>query len=658
MTKEERDTKYRESHREQRRLAEKARRERVKHTRTDKPFVGVDGEGGNIDGRHYYTCLRAGDRELYTGAPLSTSACLEFIGSLPAGFIYVGYYFGYDVSMILGDLGQERLNRLLDRDSRKIRVGTDREAFMPLDWGDRFDIDLIGGFKEFRVRDRWRSTHYVTIYDCAGIFQSSFLKAIKAWNIGTEEDWAIIEEGKSARSSFTEATDEIRRYNHLECKLLAQMMESVRDACNAVNIYPNKWTGAGQLAESLLRTHHMESYQGELPPVLEKPAATAYFGGRFEILRQGILNDVWEYDINSAYPDAMQHLPCLAHGEWTTGVRSEIYLVHLQWAGTDRYDRNDPGPFPFRQQDGTIVYPASGRGWYWSWEVETAKEIGLWNITIDKAWSWVQECDHKPASWVPALYDYRKSLGGPRGQVLKLAINSLYGKTAQNIGHPKFRSIVMAGLITSYVRARLLRDAYRQGGCVMFATDAVYFQSEAKFETGDQLGQYGVQHFQSYFILQPGIHFSIGGELSKKKTRGVPIRLLDPDRIVMIWRERGRDGGYRFEYDKFWGIRLCNQTNHMEMLGQWTVEPKTLAYASVVAKRMYEDSEVPVPPVTEEGQFWRLLAYEFAPLSLKESVVYERAMKMAPESIEFYMAMENEPDYPAYYQEIEGLKDA
>ncbi len=558
--------------------------------------------------------------------------------------------------MILADLSQERISRLLDRESRKV-IHKDRETFMPVQWEGRFDIDLVSGFKEFRVRDNWHSKHYITIYDCAGIFQSSFLKAIRAWEIGTEEEWQTIEEGKTGRSSFGIANDEIRYYNHLECTLLAQMMEKVRDACNAVNIYPTKWTGAGQLAESLLRTHHMEDYQSVLPPVLELPASTAYFGGRFEILRQGIVNNIYEYDINSAYPDAMRSVPCLSHGRWEPGVKSNVYIAHLQWTLKDS-TVDEPQPFPFRQDNGTIVYPANGRGWYWCHEVEAAKEIGKWDIRVDKVWSWIQECDHQPFDWIGPLYEYRKQLGGPRGQVLKLAMNSLYGKMVQSIGHPRFRSIVMGGLITSYVRARLLRDAHQQGGCVMFATDAIYFQSEAQLPTGDSLGQYGLQHFQSYFIFQPGIHFSIGGTLSKKKTRGVPITMLDPDRIVRIWREDGNLGLYTFNNSKFWGIRLCNHTNHMEMLGQWTNEPKSLVYGSVIAKRQYEPKgqRSPVPPVTKEGQYWRLLAYEFAPVNAKESAVYDRAIKMAPETIEKYMAMENEPDYPLWYQEIDSLK--
>ncbi len=46
-------------------------------------------------------------------------------------------------------------------------------------------------------------------------------------------------------------------------------------------------------------------------------ANMAYYGGRFEITRTGLLDQpVYEYDIGSAYPDGMRYLPCLEHGRW------------------------------------------------------------------------------------------------------------------------------------------------------------------------------------------------------------------------------------------------------------------------------------------------------------------------------------------------------
>ena len=75
-----------------------------------KPFLAIDGEGGGTDelGRQNYFLMVASGQtagEEYIlhrdGKPLSTRDCLEFILSLPAEPILVGYGVGYDATQIL-----------------------------------------------------------------------------------------------------------------------------------------------------------------------------------------------------------------------------------------------------------------------------------------------------------------------------------------------------------------------------------------------------------------------------------------------------------------------------------------------------------------------------------------------------------------------------
>lgn len=608
-----------------------------------RPFVGVDGEGGDIDGRHELTCLRAGDQELFTGKPLATWQCLSFLASLPVGPIYVGYFFGYDSTMILKDLPQSVLNLLIHKELRK-KVSKEGKEWT---WNCRyrgFDIEFASGPREFKIRRvGTKDKHYTTIYDVGSIFQCRFLKALKDWKIGTPQEWKVIDAGKKGRGSWGIATPEIRAYNALECTLLAQMMEKVRDACDQVEIHPMKWTGAGQLAESLLRSHHTNEYQGPLPSHLEIPAATAYYGGRFEILRQGVVNDVYEYDINSAYPAAMRTLPCIAHGAWVQGRRDRcIRLAHVAWSGGDA---SSPQPFPFRTQQGRIVYPCEGGGWYWGVEIDAAIACDRWRIVEGETWSWVQSCDHKPFDWIEGLYKFRKSLKDGRGTVLKLAMNSLYGKMAQSIGKPRYRSIVMAGMITASVRAQMLRDAIEHDGGIMFATDAVYFQSPAKVRIGEGLGEYGEQHFDEYFIMEPGFHFGVGSMVEKAKTRGVPVEAVNPEGIVELWKKEGREGVVAVPHDKFWGVRLCNETNRMDMVGQWTKEVRNMRFDAVLSKRRYG---------AKEGDAYRLLAYK-AIQGRKESMPYKKAMAML--DLDWMLTIADGEDYNQFYEALEGLKE-
>ena len=93
-----------------------------------KLFVGVDGEGGNIficspDGtvtkHHEYYLIRVGSHMLRSDNALGTHDILDFLVSLPYTDrnIYVSYFFEYDVTMILRDLSDERLDRLVHREN-------------------------------------------------------------------------------------------------------------------------------------------------------------------------------------------------------------------------------------------------------------------------------------------------------------------------------------------------------------------------------------------------------------------------------------------------------------------------------------------------------------------------------------------------------------
>ena len=81
------------------------------------------------------------------------------------------------------------------------------------------------------------------------------MDAITKWNIGSEEERAIIVENKNRRADFSRLTEEIKEYCTLECRLLAMLMEKFRETCTEVGIRPREWSGAGELAAALFKKH-------------------------------------------------------------------------------------------------------------------------------------------------------------------------------------------------------------------------------------------------------------------------------------------------------------------------------------------------------------------------------------------------------------------
>jgi DNA polymerase type B, organellar and viral len=315
-----------------------------------RPFMAVDGEGGGTDalGRQNYFLMVAsgqtsGEEHVLhrQGKPLSTRDCLEFILSLPADHRLVGYGIGYDVTQILRGIKPPTLRQILNP-----RQGKNGPCYTY--WGD-YAIAYQQGqyFRVARIDRSGRKPSIVkgscrTVNETLGFFQCTFVKAISNWNIGTAKERGVIAENKMRRDEFSELTDEIIKYCKLECLYLAMLMSEFREVCKAAGILPQQWRGAGWLASALLKKHGVpkrpltdkeaaalaerkqsknpkpsEPRRPERDPKFEIAANAAFYGGRFEVSAIGpVPGPLFQYDLNSAFPAAMPHLPCPLHTRW------------------------------------------------------------------------------------------------------------------------------------------------------------------------------------------------------------------------------------------------------------------------------------------------------------------------------------------------------
>jgi DNA polymerase type B, organellar and viral len=482
----------------------------------ERPFVGVDGEAGYVHNPwctrdtcgwcrcpQYYAALTAGDKTLCNpdGSPLSTWQCLEFLTSLPPAR-YVGYFFDFDATHILRDLPSHILRDIVYPDCMRIqrpdksvmvrdpvtgRVYLIRHIphkFLKVVRVGEQLAEPLPGRKPRRVGGR-----SIVINDCSGYWQTSFYNAITTWNIGSSDEWAVIEAWKAKRNDFVLPLDpELIDYNVLECKLLAELMTKLDQTALGLGIRMERYHGAGTLAEALLIKHGVDAFRSEddsHPPDLDLAIKCAFFGGRFESAVVGIVPTLHVWDIASAYPAAIVTLPCLRHGRWIHHEQAPLLsrladstMVRVRWDVWPSEQRPF-GPLPYRREDQELLYPLSGEGWYWVEEVRAAiNYCGVDGFDVLDAWEWTQECEHHPFEWVPNLYGDRQRLGkNTAGMVLKYGMNSLYGKMAQTLGGGgRFTEFIWAGMITARTRARLL-DVAALGGedVVMFATDGVGF---------------------------------------------------------------------------------------------------------------------------------------------------------------------------------------
>ena len=253
--------------REARTLLTSEQREREREQRRSRkklrPFMAVDGEGGGtdaLDRQNYLLMVAVNSEGEYLlqrkGEPLSTCDCLEFLLSLPAEPILVGYGIGYDATQILRGIKANTLRRILNPPH-----GRNGPCYTY--WGEYAIIYQQGQYLRVARIDRsGRKPRIVkgscrTVYEQLGFFQCTFVKAITDWNIGNQAEREMIFKNKMHRHTFSKLTEGIIKYCRLECRYLAMLMEEFRKVCAAVGIHPRQWSGAGWLASALLDKHRV-----------------------------------------------------------------------------------------------------------------------------------------------------------------------------------------------------------------------------------------------------------------------------------------------------------------------------------------------------------------------------------------------------------------
>lgn len=308
---------------------------------------------------------------------------------------------------------------------------------------------------------------------------------------------------------------------------------------------------------------------------------------------------VFGYDISSAYPYHLFQLPCLACGKWRyTTKESDLRrcitaLVHYSYRAKRRYTW---APFPVRSADGTICYPSRGEGWVWLSEYDAGNRL-FETIRFLGAWVYRTDCDCHPFASVPNLYRQRVELGkDAAGIVVKLAINSLYGKLAQSTGiNPRYQSWVWAGMVTAGTRAQILdlmAVAPRLTDILAIATDGVYSRRRLNcprpIDTGTSdlakpLGGWEEKVYpDGLFFVKPGIYFAPGENNSEAlRARGIGRRaLLENKTAIMAAWQRGAREVTIGQVDRFHGAKtsISKAMKRSARYGEWLPMPIELKF--------------------------------------------------------------------------------
>lgn len=584
----------------------------------------------------------------------------------PASTIWNGYRIRYvqrkelEIIDITAGRTQWR-NKWPDEKTGRIRFGQKPE---PEDWSRKVTVwDVFGFFQQsfLKALKAYRCGH------CAKCMTKAkdIICESAPWS---QADLDYIADMKEHRGVFDASQQgKILEYCFRECEYLSFLVRDLMVHIDALGLKMSRWDGSGAVASAWMKQHHIKNYLPvreayELPgeysetgELIETAAFTlaglpewvalqGYFGGRFEISEIGYMGTLNGNDINSAYPYQSATLPCLAHGRFRRVRKYEpgkrgVYLVGSRTHGY-RCRKCKPckslsspcvktrfAPFPFRTSDSpdkaagvaksAIYYAHGGQRWVWQEELEIArKHFGAKAIPVYDGWVWDAQCNHLPFADIPSMYRERQEHvknGNGIEKVIKLILNSLYGKTAQSIGWdfnskgekvpPPFQCYIWAGMITSGCRAMIL-DAVMQpdADVVSIATDGILSRGyiELKRTPGDKiLGEWDSETVDDAYLFQSGVYTMLNNKGKRVyKTRGFSAREISHEALIAAYMADDYTVRADSSASRFISMKSgVDRNDALEYIGQWIPAEHDVSFIHNRRLPEYETDEFGIPVI-------------------------------------------------------------
>jgi len=307
-------------------------------------------------------------------------------------------------------------------------------------------------------------------------------------------DGSILDAGKFKHKAYREFyAEDIEKYALIDAQLTGELARKMRNDFVSQGIrFIQPYSLANVAQRALLDMCKIPTINGYLEHDTDLLAAanSAYQGGWFETIGMGLKTGITSYDIASAYPYIMYHLPDITKGSWIEGdIESEWYewleirepySMGFVEAIFEFDPKNGWNPLTKKRSTGTLVSPNRISGWFTADEVVEAL---AWNPTevIFGQWFYFVPDDSETypfRAFIDKFYRMKtENKNDPVAyKVSKVLINSIYGKTIQAVNDRagKLWNPFYAATICGATRARLCEfNRLNQFSAVSYATDGV-----------------------------------------------------------------------------------------------------------------------------------------------------------------------------------------
>jgi len=312
------------------------------------------------------------------------------------------------------------------------------------------------------------------------------------------------------------------------------------------------------------------------PKEVNEMLLKAYKGGRFETIQKGHFENVYEYDLSSAYPSAIRDYLFSFNGSWFFTQKSypnSLYGVYeVIISIEDEHKKNSVCPIPILSHEGLLIYP-DGRihTHIIKPELKFLKHNG-YEIEILNGYEYMPRDEPKPLlkELIDHLYSQKQKFehkNKVKYMLYKVILNSLYGKTLQLIENfdvketsdltadhmtvlpdlsvktfertPKYFkagslfNLYLACYITASTRIKLFEFTKpHEKNIISYATDGVYIQKNLSISENG-IGSFKKEYYEEGIVYGNGLYI-MGG---KEKTRGLMKHVFSNPKVKKEYSE-------------------------------------------------------------------------------------------------------------------------
>ena len=402
----------------------------------------------------------------------------------------------------------------------------------------------------------------VNLLDGTGFYKVSLDVGAKMLGIG--EKYAL---SGLSRSTFTRddlSDPEFIRYAKRDAYVTRLIGEYIQDQHRLYSIPTT--ISAPHFAATVFKTQFLSGGFTTPNPTLEQAGLSSYHGGKngFYLERPTEFPFIYQYDITSAYPEAMKQLPNIETGSWRKTTKYVAGQHALYCVTLDYYQCTYRG---MQNHDGS--WTKSGiveDTWITGYELDEILRNGEARVIRCYGYIYSGESGGALSDYVDKFFQLKRYASGPERETAKLLLNSLYGKFFQKqpfgaIGNYDFdneRWIVndptldydyeagglyhppFASLITGFVRAKIHRLEHKYES-VMTSTDGLFGTNPPDSnDLGKDLGQLTVSSGRLRIWRERLYIFDPEGSNRKFALHGFHGKSADLEQIPLV------PGEYRY----------------------------------------------------------------------------------------------------------------